>query len=407
MSAKTELRIDFTGVDKTAGAVRSILGGVRGMALKAGAALAGAFTVGAIIQGGRKMISMLDDVAHASLKTGIAVIPLQKLDTVFKALDIDVAQAHNGIQRLEKNLATGEKGAFFESLGLDVQALKQMAPQDIFRQVGAAIATLPTESDRAAAAFQAFGRGGKEMLPLFRQGPEAFKQGLDDIGNMLPIFSAGAVDAGHEISDGFKSVSQAIMVDLANAFTSSAGAGEDSFGRIEIAIFKAYEYVKMVVKNWYDVFAWLFDSIATGWENLMAGNLFNEMSQTVEPLTDRIQQNMNEMNDAVNKFSVGVKAKEKFRTPLDTIAEAADYVIIKVKAARDAVSMMGKGAWGGTYAAIQAQYGGMMPAVAGARLSDPFGSGGNGKIGDKMIKLLTDIATNTKKTEENLDLEEF
>jgi hypothetical protein len=66
--------------------------------------------------------------------------------------------------------------AAFTNLGLSLEQLNGMTAADRFDAIASAIAALPTEAQRAAAAVQLFGRSGQELLPLFAGGAQGIAQ---------------------------------------------------------------------------------------------------------------------------------------------------------------------------------------------------------------------------------------
>jgi hypothetical protein len=66
--------------------------------------------------------------------------------------------------------------AAFNTLGLSVDQLAGLNAAGRFDAIASAIAALPTEAQRAAAAVQIFGRAGSELLPLFNGGAEAIRE---------------------------------------------------------------------------------------------------------------------------------------------------------------------------------------------------------------------------------------
>jgi hypothetical protein len=91
-------------------------------------------------------------------------------ETVAKAAtkaDIAFAKAAGGSKTAQ---------AAFSNLGLSMDDLGQMSAADRFSAISEAIAGLPTEAQRAAAAVQVFGKSGVDLLPMFAGGAEGIRQ---------------------------------------------------------------------------------------------------------------------------------------------------------------------------------------------------------------------------------------
>jgi hypothetical protein len=108
--------------------------------------------------------------------------------------------------------ANGSKAAIaaFEAIGLSVEELNGMTAAERFDAIAEAIAQLPTEAQRAAAAVALFGRAGAGLMPLFNQGAEgiqAAREEAERFGLTLTNAQAGNVDA---MGDAFDRAQQAI-----------------------------------------------------------------------------------------------------------------------------------------------------------------------------------------------------
>jgi hypothetical protein len=92
------------------------------------------------------------------------------MDTIAKAAtkaDIAFVKAQQGSKTAQ---------AAFATLGLSMDELAGMSAADRFKAISAAIAALPTEAQRAAAATALFGKAGAELLPLFAGGAEGIAE---------------------------------------------------------------------------------------------------------------------------------------------------------------------------------------------------------------------------------------
>jgi hypothetical protein len=71
---------------------------------------------------------------------------------------------------MQKALATGASGRTLAQLGLNPEHLKNAAPTEAFMEAGAAIGKIENAVDRTNAAFETFGKKGKEVVAIFRSG---------------------------------------------------------------------------------------------------------------------------------------------------------------------------------------------------------------------------------------------
>jgi len=100
--------------------------------------------------------------------------------------------------------------AAFAGIGLSVDQLNNKSPAERFQMIAQAIASLPTEAERAKAAVQLFGRSGAELMPLFNGGADAIAQATaeaDKFGLALTNEQRSSVEA---MNDSFKEAYQSI-----------------------------------------------------------------------------------------------------------------------------------------------------------------------------------------------------
>lgn len=92
------------------------------------------------------------------------------------------------------NAAAGSDPAIkaFEKLGINVEHLQSLNPEQQFMEVAKAISALPTQADKAAASVAIFGKSGLEMTTLFAGG-------LNDITALMK--EAGALGIGLDDED--------------------------------------------------------------------------------------------------------------------------------------------------------------------------------------------------------------
>jgi hypothetical protein len=98
-----------------------------------------------------------------------------------------------GLQFLARNLGQLRMGKTqaedkFGALGIDTDQLKRLSTDEAFTAIAERISKMGTASDRAAAAFQIFGRRGQELLPILKQGAagvEELKEKAHELGLVL------------------------------------------------------------------------------------------------------------------------------------------------------------------------------------------------------------------------------
>jgi hypothetical protein len=175
-----------------AGSLRVLVG------IEVGTRLAAAFTSAAraaVDMASRvtQSIAAMDDLSQ---RTGVSTDALQ---------GFQVAADLAGVQNLEGALqkvsvvlgdaaagsATAQKA--FANIGLSVDDLLKLSPEDQFRAVAAAIGDIQGPAAQAAAAVDLFGKSGVELLPLFASNLGEIEERAKQLGIVLSDDQVGAI----------------------------------------------------------------------------------------------------------------------------------------------------------------------------------------------------------------------
>lgn len=172
---------------KMESSVASLRGGmnalvaIQGVQFFAGIASSAAGYVRSLVAMGQAQADVIDSTSKMAARTGMAYgefaglalageLAGVSMDTIAKAAtkaDIAFVQAQRGSKVAQ---------AAFANLGLSLSDLAGMGAADRFEAIASAIASLPTEAQRAAAATQLFGKAGAELLPLFAGGAAGIQE---------------------------------------------------------------------------------------------------------------------------------------------------------------------------------------------------------------------------------------
>jgi len=391
----TKLRIDFKGVDKTAGALKTMRTNIKGFALKAGAAMAGAFAVKAIIGKSADIIQQVHAIGDEARQLGASAEFVQKLGNAFTQVGLDSKIANKSLDFMRRNLATKSDmaGNIFEQMGLDAQELKSMGTEKMFLKIGKEISKLPNEVDKVKASYEIFGRSGSKLVPLFRQGPEAFVDGLKGVMDMIDVVDDGTVDMLSKIDDTFASIKGQMFVDFASGLGLISESAEGHFGAVEIAMFSVFLKAREIASGIVDSFTWAFSAVDA---------IFSERTQAEawDKLMKRFGENTKDTEKRLQTFKDGLKAKNKLAAQFKDANNASAKLNKNIKAVKNSLSGL---TLSGSYAAV----------VAGLKKGPavPFGAPNAGQLaiaggapplnGAAMLTALQDIAKNTKNTDKN------
>ena len=139
----------------------------------------------AAVNFGRKIINSAkgstgwaDDLLTTSARTGIDIQKLQQMEQIAHIVEVDTDAIVTAQDRMKRaTQSKGGKQSIEEVLGI---SLNGQTADDLFWEVGDALANMGEEFDKEAAAQQVFGRGWRELLPLFQMGRQAYEQMLSE-----------------------------------------------------------------------------------------------------------------------------------------------------------------------------------------------------------------------------------
>ena len=118
----------------------------------------------------------LDDM---SKRTGVGVTALSELKFAAEQSGTNLETVEKAIRGMQKFTLGAARGTAsmtqtLSDLGLSLEQIKNLSPEQQFQTIAAAIAKVPDPSTRAALAMKVFGKAGSDLLPLFSEGPAGF-----------------------------------------------------------------------------------------------------------------------------------------------------------------------------------------------------------------------------------------
>ena len=142
--------------------------------------------------------SELAGLAHAGDLAGVSMDVIGKAATKADVAFVKAAQGS----------ATAQAG--FSAIGLSLADLQGKSSAERFSAITDAIAGLPTEAERAAAAVRLFGRAGAEMLPLFAGGAGSIREATEEAQRFGMALTGAQGRDVEAMNDSFSKVSAAI-----------------------------------------------------------------------------------------------------------------------------------------------------------------------------------------------------
>jgi hypothetical protein len=155
---------------------------------------------------GRLFATMGDQIAKASVRTGIAAEQLSALRYAAEQSGTDFAGLENGVRHMQKTLTEAAAGSeeatdALRSLGLTVGDLSGLKPDEQFRLIADQIAKIPDATFKAATAMKVFGKSGTELLPLMEGGSAGIRE-LEQAAKRLGLtMDTATAKAAEEFGD--------------------------------------------------------------------------------------------------------------------------------------------------------------------------------------------------------------
>ena len=127
----------------------------------------------------KQYVEVGDMVHKMALRTGFAAETLSELAYAADISGADISMLEKGVKKMSKTIVDASYGLetylrVFRSLGLEVEDLLALSPEEQFMKIGSAIADMEDDTLRTAAAVDVFGRSGTMLLPLFKEGLNSF-----------------------------------------------------------------------------------------------------------------------------------------------------------------------------------------------------------------------------------------
>ena len=211
---KPGLRSAGDGVDKL-GKKTSAFGKIaKGAALGVAGIAAAGIAVG--VKLAADFLTAADAIGKMSTATGVGIEELQELDFALQ-------QGGSSIKTFEKGILTWQKGLFdaaekgtgpvkegLEKLGIEIETIQGLKPDEQFRLIAEAISEVKSPTDQAALAQKLFGGAGKELLPTLKAGSEALDTLTAEARDNGAIMSTDTVKGAEAVNDAMNSAKEAL-----------------------------------------------------------------------------------------------------------------------------------------------------------------------------------------------------
>jgi len=158
--------------------------------------------------------AQIDALGKLSTQTQVSVEAIQAYSLAAAQAGLSSEEFAKSLQRLTVSVgkADGEKDTNpFAKLGLSVEQLKSLKPEEIFESVAEALSQIANDQERAAIATEIFGRGGIKLLPLINGGADALARAREEAEGLGGILTQEEVRNVEAMNDAFTKVGAAVQ----------------------------------------------------------------------------------------------------------------------------------------------------------------------------------------------------
>lgn len=211
-----KLLLSLEGYPKIEAAFKSLssqIGKLPTLAITAGAALTGlggALSTAGFIAGLKNVADLGGKLSDIAAQTDISADKLLVLRQAFKDSGVSVDAVQTSVSRLSRALVEAQDGSAtvkraFDRLGVSVDGLLKLKPEERFAVIQNSIAGLSNDAERAQVAMALFGRSGSQLITLFRDS-SAFEKARRELGGLVDVVG-GKANEFDAISDALGNLS--------------------------------------------------------------------------------------------------------------------------------------------------------------------------------------------------------
>lgn len=206
--ARARAEYELSVVDKTAAAFDSVRKRFKdttvtfGQFRNAVVGLAGSAGLGMVI---RQQIEAGAQAADLAKRLGTTTEFLTRMKFAAEQSGTSMEAVATAVRNVQKNAADGAKE--FEQLGIDVEALRKMSPEQQFLTMADALNNVANVSDRTQLALKLMGRGGLEMIPVMEGGAAAVRELMQEADRLGVTLDQQAAESMARADDSMDRIS--------------------------------------------------------------------------------------------------------------------------------------------------------------------------------------------------------
>lgn len=175
-------------------------------AVAAGAAAAAAAVGAFAIKSIKDFSEIGDAVEKMSARTGLSAEAVSALRVAADGAGTSIQTVEAAVKKMQLNMETAEDGTSklgeaVTNLGLSFDDIRGMKPEDQFSAIGNAIAHIEDPATRTQAAFEAFGKAGTELIPLFDEGSFSMAEWSEEAKRLGVSFDDVSANKAAQLND--------------------------------------------------------------------------------------------------------------------------------------------------------------------------------------------------------------
>jgi len=147
-------------------------------------------------------------------RTGFATETLSELRYAAQISGTGLEGLEKSVKRMQRTIIEANDGLetylrAFRHIGVNVEDLMGLSPEEQFMAIAMAIGSLEDPTLKAAVASQILGRAGTDLLPFFELGAEGMRELMQEAHKFSTIFDSEAAVAAEKLQDSFTNLKEA------------------------------------------------------------------------------------------------------------------------------------------------------------------------------------------------------
>lgn len=171
-------------------------------------------------------VRKFDQSLDVAAKIGIAAGRLQELEHAAVRTGSSAESLQSALTKMLRTVGeagSGNKSAIqaFDSLGISVQRLQGMQPEQMFKEIAQAISKLPDSAAKVAASMDIFGRGGSDIvgtLDLGAKGLDSMAEEARKLGKVMSDETAKGLNEANDALDRMGAILSGLAGRVASKF---------------------------------------------------------------------------------------------------------------------------------------------------------------------------------------------